>query len=130
MQGVVLFFCLLLTFSFSVQGANIPVPAAPKLAASSWVLLDHGSNQILAEHNADKRIEPASITKVMSAYVVYQALVEGLISMEDQAQEDGGKDGGADNRRSHRIAWNGSHVTYVESCLEKRHLVPTHWGEF
>lgn len=86
MQGIVLFFCLLVTFSFSAQGANIPVPAAPKLAASSWVLLDHGSNQILAEHNADKRIEPASITKVMTAYVVYQALAEGLISMEDQVQ--------------------------------------------
>jgi D-alanyl-D-alanine carboxypeptidase (penicillin-binding protein 5/6) len=86
MQGIGLFFCFLLTFSFSTQGANIPVPAAPKLAASSWVLLDHGSNQVLAQHNADKRIEPASITKIMTSYVVYQALEEGLISMDDQVQ--------------------------------------------
>jgi D-alanyl-D-alanine carboxypeptidase (penicillin-binding protein 5/6) len=86
MQGIGLFFCFLLTFSFSAQGANIPVPAAPKLAASSWVLLDHGSNQVLAQHNADKRIEPASITKIMTSYVVYQALEEGLISMDDQVQ--------------------------------------------
>ncbi len=86
MQGIGLFFCFLLTLSMGAHGANIPVPAAPKLAASSWVLLDHGSNQVLAEHNADKRIEPASITKVMTAYVVYQALAEGLISMQDQVQ--------------------------------------------
>lgn len=77
---------LLLASMASAHAANMPVPAAPTLAASSWVLLDHGSNQVLAEHNADKRIEPASITKVMSAYVIYQALAEGLISMQDQVQ--------------------------------------------
>ena len=84
--GLAFFVLIFSLWASVVSAANIPVPAAPKLAASSWVLLDYSSNQVLAEHDADKRIEPASITKVMTAYVVYQALEEGLISMEDQVQ--------------------------------------------
>lgn len=72
-------------FSTAAQAA-IPVPAAPKLGADSWILLDYNSDQVLAEHDADKRIEPASITKVMSSYVVYEALRDGLISMDDQVE--------------------------------------------
>lgn len=77
----VLFICLLAVTGF--VHAALPIPAPPKLGASSWVLLDAGSNQILVEHDADKRIEPASITKVMTSYVVYDALKQGLISMDD-----------------------------------------------
>lgn len=73
---------LLLVATLSI--AAIPVPAAPSLGATSWILLDPNSGRVLAENNADMRIEPASITKVMTSYVVYQALREGLVSMEDE----------------------------------------------
>lgn len=73
----------LILLTNAVQGA-LPIPAPPKLNASSWVLLDAGSGQMLVEHDANKRIEPASITKVMTSYVVYDALKQGLISLDDE----------------------------------------------
>lgn len=55
---------------------------APNLAAKSWLLLDATSDQILASHNADARIEPASLTKLMTAYVVFDALREKRLNMD------------------------------------------------
>ncbi|WP_447528514.1 D-alanyl-D-alanine carboxypeptidase family protein [Vreelandella sp. TE19] len=59
------------------------IPAAPQLAASSWILMDANSGRILVEHNADERLPPASITKLMTAYLVERELDRGTISMED-----------------------------------------------
>lgn len=74
----------LILCSHVLYASALPIPAPPKLNASSWVLLDAGSQQVLVAHNADKRIEPASITKVMTSYVVYDALKQGLISLDDE----------------------------------------------
>jgi len=60
-----------------------PVPAAPQLAAASYILMDFNSGRILAEHNADQRVEPASITKLMTAYVVFSELDQGNISLQE-----------------------------------------------
>jgi D-alanyl-D-alanine carboxypeptidase (penicillin-binding protein 5/6) len=60
-----------------------PVPAAPQLGANSYILVDFDSDQILVEHNADMSVEPASITKLMTAYVVFAELVQGNIALED-----------------------------------------------
>jgi len=49
-------------------------PAAPTIAAASWVLIDTLSNQTLAAANADERRDPASLTKLMTAYVAFAAL--------------------------------------------------------
>ncbi len=59
--------------------AQVPPPA---VLARSWVLLDVTSNQILASENAQERVEPASLTKLISAYVVFQALKDKKIAME------------------------------------------------
>ncbi|MEW5888747.1 MAG: D-alanyl-D-alanine carboxypeptidase family protein [Pseudomonadota bacterium] len=59
-------------------------PAAPTLAAKSWLLLDVASNQTLAEYNPDERVEPASLTKLMTAYVAFSAIRQKTISL-DQA---------------------------------------------
>ncbi len=75
-----------LLFTLPLVAPAVPTPTAPKLAAKAWVLLDYNSNQTLAEHNADERIEPASITKIMTSYVVYSALREGLISLDDAVE--------------------------------------------
>jgi D-alanyl-D-alanine carboxypeptidase (penicillin-binding protein 5/6) len=60
-----------------------PVPSAPQLGAKSYLLMDFNSNRILVEQNADMRVEPASITKLMTAYVVFNELVEGNITLEE-----------------------------------------------
>jgi len=60
-----------------------PVPAAPQLAAESYVLMDFDSGRMLVEHNPDMRVEPASITKLMTAYVVFHGLSEGKLKLDD-----------------------------------------------
>ncbi|ACR30272.1 D-alanyl-D-alanine carboxypeptidase family protein [Burkholderia glumae] len=54
----------------------------PGVNARSWVLVDASSNQVLASGNADERVEPASLTKLMTAYLVFEALASKKISME------------------------------------------------
>jgi D-alanyl-D-alanine carboxypeptidase (penicillin-binding protein 5/6) len=65
--------------------AATPVPAPPSVNARAWVLIDHFTGKVLAEHNADAREEPASLTKLMTAYVVFQALADGRLKLTDEA---------------------------------------------
>ena len=62
-----------------------PVPAPPAVAGTGHLLIDMHSGRILAESNADARLEPASLTKIMTAYVVFRELKSGHIKMADQA---------------------------------------------
>ena len=62
---------------------STPVPPPPTLTAKSWVLMDHLTGQVLASHEADTRVAPASITKVMTSYVVSSELAAGKIKLED-----------------------------------------------
>ncbi|HSH85296.1 MAG TPA: D-alanyl-D-alanine carboxypeptidase family protein [Guyparkeria sp.] len=62
----------------------MPTPGAPELAARSYVLLDSGTGQIIVERDADRPVPPASITKLMTAYLVFQALESGDISLDDE----------------------------------------------
>jgi D-alanyl-D-alanine carboxypeptidase (penicillin-binding protein 5/6) len=68
-----------------VPNANTarPVPAPPQIGANSYLLVDFNSDRILVEHNADLRVEPASITKLMTAYVVFSELDQGNITLEE-----------------------------------------------
>ncbi|GAA0417397.1 D-alanyl-D-alanine carboxypeptidase family protein [Cocleimonas flava] len=75
----VIFFCFI---TFTHQGWA--AAAAPDIKADSYLLVDFHSGVQLAEKNPDKRIEPASITKLMTAYVIYQELEKGSISLEDK----------------------------------------------
>ena len=51
---------------------QLPVP--PQLAAKSWLLLEMGSGQVLTTEKPDDRLEPASLTKLMTAYLTFQAI--------------------------------------------------------
>jgi D-alanyl-D-alanine carboxypeptidase (penicillin-binding protein 5/6) len=62
---------------------NLPTPAAPALSANSYILIDFNSAHVLVESNPDMRVEPASITKVMTSYVVFTELANGNISLAD-----------------------------------------------
>ncbi|APE31945.1 serine-type D-Ala-D-Ala carboxypeptidase [Halomonas aestuarii] len=59
------------------------IPSPPQLAASSWILMDADSGRVLAEHNADERLSPASLTKLMTAYLVERELDQGNITSAD-----------------------------------------------
>jgi D-alanyl-D-alanine carboxypeptidase (penicillin-binding protein 5/6) len=72
---------LLLTASVNAQ---IPVPSAPELGARGYLLLDHNSGQTLASKNEHQRLEPASITKLMTAYASFRALRAGQISLDEE----------------------------------------------
>lgn len=61
---------------------ELPLPSAPTLAAKSYVLMDFNSGQFLVESNPDMRVEPASITKLMSAYIIYGAIKRGDLTLE------------------------------------------------
>jgi D-alanyl-D-alanine carboxypeptidase (penicillin-binding protein 5/6) len=63
--------------------AAAPVPAPPSVSARSWILLDHFSGRVLAQERAEERSEPASLTKLMTAYVVFAALGEGRLKLTD-----------------------------------------------
>jgi len=58
------------------------LPAAPQLAAKSYLLYDYTSNQILVNQNGDMRMEPASLTKLMTAYLAFDALRHGTLSLK------------------------------------------------
>ncbi len=62
---------------------GMPTPAAPTLGANSYILLDFNSARVLVESKPDLRVEPASITKVMTSYVVFTELAGGNIKLED-----------------------------------------------
>ena len=80
----ILFASLLLLVSLSVSAAPAIIPAPPSVPATSYLLIDFHSGKTLAEKDADMRVEPASITKLMSGYVLYRALASGSIALDDE----------------------------------------------
>lgn len=68
-----------------VQAAdNILIPPAPRIAARSYILQDFNSGRVLAEKDADLRLAPASLTKIMTAYVVFRELSNGHLSLDEK----------------------------------------------
>lgn len=68
----------------SFAGAVVPKPVAPSIAAESYILMDHDSGKVLAESEATTRLPPASITKLMTSYVVSHELEAGNIQLDDE----------------------------------------------
>ena len=67
----------------STFAAALPIPKPPSTGAKSFIIQDFGSGHILAEKNAELSVEPASITKLMTAYVVFNELQAGNIALGD-----------------------------------------------
>ena len=82
-QSLSLCFFLALALTANVALAADPVPAPPELNAKAWVLMDAASGEILLEHNADERIPPASLTKLMTSYVLSAEVDSGRVHNED-----------------------------------------------
>ncbi len=77
---ITLFLLCLSTLSFAV---DLPTAPPPDLAAKAWLLMDANSGQVLVEKDADRRIEPASLTKLMTAYLSFAAIKQGRLKLTD-----------------------------------------------
>lgn len=77
MKKLILLFC----FLFSTVQTQAQTIHPPTIAAKSWMLLDATSNQIIGSENPYMRVEPASLTKIMTAYLVFQALRDNKLSL-------------------------------------------------
>ena len=64
--------------------AQTPIPSAPDLGARGYILMDNDSGKLLAAKNENERLDPASITKLMTAYVTFRALQSEQLSLDDQ----------------------------------------------
>ncbi len=73
---------LLIGFCLTTLQAAI-VPAPPEIKASSYLVMDYDSGRLLVENNIDEQVEPASLTKMMTVYIVSEELAEGNINMSD-----------------------------------------------
>ncbi|EOU2463661.1 serine hydrolase [Vibrio navarrensis] len=71
------------TLAHSVSAAPVVVPDAPQIAAKGFVLMDYHSGKVLAEKEMDTKLSPASLTKMMTSYVIGQELGRGNINLED-----------------------------------------------
>ncbi|MBK4736411.1 D-alanyl-D-alanine carboxypeptidase family protein [Noviherbaspirillum pedocola] len=80
-RPVAAFAAFLLSLSLVSVAVAQSLPA-PAIAAKSWLLLDAGSGQVLAAQDPARRIEPASLAKIMTTYLVFQALQDKRITME------------------------------------------------
>jgi len=75
---------LLLFVAPAVQAAEqVQMPAPPPVDAKAWILMDYASGKVLSEGSADEKLDPASLTKIMTSYVVGQALKAGKIKLTD-----------------------------------------------
>lgn len=73
-----------LLFIIPCTQAQTLIPAAPELAAKSWILIDANTGKVLVEENADQQLPPASLTKMMSSYVVAGEMASGKFSNENK----------------------------------------------
>jgi len=60
------------------------IPDPPAIGASGYILVDANSGEVIAKYNANERIEPASLTKIMTTYVIAEAIDDGKISLDDE----------------------------------------------
>src|SRR4051812_36339396 len=76
------FLAALVSSVLIISSAIAQTVPAPTIAARSWMLLDATSNQIIASQDPNARVEPASLTKIMTAYVVFGALRDKKVSLD------------------------------------------------
>ena len=95
---------------------SLPVPPPPAINASAWVLMDAASGNVLAGENYDQRLEPASITKVMTSYVIAAEMAAGKVKGDDPVMmtENAWRVGGAGTDGS----YSGFEVNKTAPLLE------------
>lgn len=91
---------LLLT-AFAVQGQQVIIPSPPQIAAKAYLLVDVNTGKVLVEENADEQLAPASLTKMMTSYIVSEEIEAGrlkeetLVTVSEDAWRRGGSASGS-----------------------------------
>lgn len=76
-------FTLVFLLASKAMAQSVLIPSPPQIAGSSYVLMDPKSGRVIMEENSHERLPPASLTKMMTAYIVERELDEGRISLTD-----------------------------------------------
>ena len=86
MRLLTLFITLTLTLSLSslATARQVIIPAAPQLSSTSYLLIDANSGRVLADKDSEQRLPPASITKLMTSYILSAEIERGSISLDDE----------------------------------------------
>ncbi len=106
-----LFFLLSsLLWAANAAHAAAVVPAPPKIAADGYLLIDYDSGRILVEHNIDEPLPPASLTKLMTAYILAEEIDAGRLSLDDQVPV-------SRNAWSQNPTFRGSSLMWIEPGL-------------
>ncbi|SFM74950.1 D-alanyl-D-alanine carboxypeptidase family protein [Marinobacter zhejiangensis] len=82
-RSLIVFLLVVLVPAVASAQQPLLIPSPPQIGASSYVLMDPRSGDVIMEHNSHERLPPASLTKMMTAYIVERELAEGRISMDD-----------------------------------------------
>jgi serine-type D-Ala-D-Ala carboxypeptidase (penicillin-binding protein 5/6) len=106
-------FALVFFLAVTAVGARAEnaVPAPPQLAAKAYILVDADSGAVLVEHNADERLPPASLTKMMTAYVLAEEINAGRVHEEDMVKI-------TENSYSQNPLFAGSSLMYIEPGVD------------
>ena len=77
-------FSFLLLISLSINLFSSPIPKPPDLGVGSYILYEPTTDTVIASFNENESVEVASLTKLMTSYVVADQIKQGYISMEDE----------------------------------------------
>lgn len=105
MKRIALF--VLLAFTTSLAPAATIVPSPPQVAAEAYILMDANSGTVLVEHNADVPLPPASLTKMMTAYVLAGEIEAGRVKKDDMVVV-------SENAWSQNPIFEGSSLMWIE----------------
>ena len=83
MKNPVFVALIALLFSATATAVSL-VPAPPGINADAYLLLDFVTGEILVEHNIDTRLPPASLTKLMTSYILAEEVDAGRLSLDDE----------------------------------------------
>ena len=85
-RGIIcLVFTALAVFSTNLLvAAAAIIPRSPEIAATSYILLDAKTGHIIVEENADEALPPASLTKIMTAYIAVEEILSGNLRLDDE----------------------------------------------
>ncbi|MBT8137239.1 MAG: D-alanyl-D-alanine carboxypeptidase [Gammaproteobacteria bacterium] len=75
---------LLILIAQPVSAFDVPVPAPPPVPGTAYFLMDFNSGHAIASKNPDEQLEPASITKLMTAYIAFSAIANGTLALDEQ----------------------------------------------
>lgn len=111
--GAVLSLLAGLLFPFIAVASTALVPSPPTINADSYLLIDFDTGAVLVEHNADLQLPPASLTKLMTAYILAEEVALGRMALDDVVRV-------SRNAWSQNPVFQGSSLMWIEPASPSR----------